>query len=98
MEIPPQVLSELAYIVATATRMGVKIEWIDRILGEISTKREYFNLLQQAQNLRKEIEQLDREREKALRRLGEIDVEMVYKDNGIHTILNYRTLVVRRSE
>lgn len=59
-------------------------------------KRERYNLFQEVQNLKKKIEQLNREKEEAVRHLGEINIEMVYKDYGIHTIINYRINVVKR--
>lgn len=50
-------------------------------------------MLQEARSLKKNIEQLDRAREakEVLRRLGKIDIEMVYKDYGLHTVYNYGT-------
>lgn len=60
--------------------MGSNVEWIDRILDEITTKRDHYNLLQRAWNLKKKIEQLDQERQEEVRRLGEIDDEMFDKD------------------
>lgn len=48
LKVPAQVISEVADIVAIAARMGVKVGWISKILGEIIVKREYYNLLQEA--------------------------------------------------
>lgn len=45
--------------------------------------------------MKKKLRQLHREREEATDRLGEVDVEMVYKD---YTVINYRIHVVRRRE
>lgn len=55
--------------------MNVKVEWIDRILSEVATKREHLNLLQKAKSLQKKIEQINREKEEVVRHLGNIDVE-----------------------
>lgn len=98
LDVPPQVVSRVADIVAIAATMGVKGEWIKRILGEIAETIEHFNLLQEAQNLQKKIEELDSEREEAVRSLGQIDVDLVHKDYGIHTAFNYRIHLVRRPE
>lgn len=48
LKVPAQVISEVADIVAIAARMGVKVGWISKILGEIIVKREHYNLLQEA--------------------------------------------------
>lgn len=72
-------------------RMGVKVEWIDKILNEIVVKREHYNLILEARNLEKKTEQLDRDKEEAMRRLGEI--ELVYKDYNFLTIYNYRSML-----
>lgn len=60
--------------------MGLKVEWIDKTLVEIAAEREHFTLLQEAWNLKKKMEQLDCENEEDVRRLGEIDLELVYKE------------------
>lgn len=37
--------------------------------------------------MKTKLEQLDREREEIVRRLGEIDAEMVYKDYGLYIFI-----------
>lgn len=93
LEFSTQVVSEVANIVAIVARMGVKVDWIDIILGEIGAKREHHNLLQEARNLKKKIEQLEREREEAVRCLREIDVEIVYTHYGSHTIIITKSML-----
>lgn len=75
-------------MVATAAKMGIKVEWIDKVLGEIAAKRYHFALLQEAWKLRKRIEELESEKEEAEQRLGGINIEMVYKDYSTHTMSN----------
>lgn len=94
LEVPSQTVTEVAYIVATAARMGVKVEWIDKTLDEIAVKREHYNLILEARNLEKKTEQLDRDKGEAVRRLGEI--ELVYKDYSFLTIYNYGIYVISR--
>lgn len=57
MEIPPQAVPEVVDILFTAAKMRIKVELIDRILGEILTKIEHYSLLQEAVNLKEKIEQ-----------------------------------------
>lgn len=79
LEVSAQVVSEVASTVAIAA-MGVKVGWINKIFGDIAAKREHFNLLPEAQNLEKKIEQLARKKVEAVRRFEEIEEEMVYED------------------
>lgn len=57
-----------------------------KVLGEIATKMKNFSLLQESKNLQKRLEQLDWEWKDVIRRLWEIDLEMVYKDYGFHVV------------
>lgn len=91
MEVPSQTVSKVADTVAATVRMGVEVELIDGILGENAMEREY----QKSRSFEKKIEQLDRERKEAIRRLRKIDVEMVYKDYGIHTVLIIESVIRR---
>lgn len=89
---------KVAGVVAIEAKIGVKVEWIDKTLSKIATKGDHFALLQEARILRKEIEELEREKEIAERCLVKIDTEIVYKDYGNHTITNYRICVVKGLE
>lgn len=73
--------------------MGVNVEGIDKILDEVTAKRKHLNLLQEPKvcSGRPTI----RPREGAVHRLGEIDVEMVYKNYGLHALYNYGVHVIR---
>lgn len=48
---------------ATAAKMGIQVEWIDKIVDEIEAKRDHFSLLHEAWKLSKRIEELEREKE-----------------------------------
>lgn len=98
LEVPSQIVSDIVDIVAAATRMGTQVKWIDSIIDAIVRKREHYNLIQEAQNLEKKIEQLDCETKEAFRRFKEIYIELVYKDYGILTVYNYRIRVIGRPE
>lgn len=39
LEVPPQTVSEVVDVVAGETKMGVRVEWTYKILGEIAAKR-----------------------------------------------------------
>lgn len=66
-------------------KIGAKIDSMDKILGEIENKKEHLSLLQESKTFQKKLEQIDREREEMVRRMGEIDAKMVYKDYGLFT-------------
>lgn len=76
----------------------MKVEWIEKVLGAIAANKDHFALLQEARKSRKKIEELELEKREAERCLRKVGIEMVYKDFGIHTISNYRILVVEGFE
>lgn len=69
---------------ATAAKMGIQVEWIDKILDEIEAKRDHFSLLHEAWKLSKRIEELEREKEQDELRPGGVNTKMVYKDFDTH--------------
>lgn len=71
---------------------------MDKILGKLASKREHLNLPKQSKELKRKLEQLDRQREKIARVFREIDVEMVYKNYDLHQALNYRVKVLSNLE
>lgn len=46
LEVPPEVLFEVLDVPATAEKMGAKVDWVDKVLGEIAKKKEHHSLLQ----------------------------------------------------
>lgn len=53
LEVPTQVVSEVAGLVAAAVKMGIKVEWIDRVIGEIGIKKDNYALLHEVRMLGK---------------------------------------------
>lgn len=41
-------VSKVANVVAAMTKMDIKVEWIDKVLGKVKAKRGHYALLQQA--------------------------------------------------
>lgn len=52
--------------------MGVNVDCMDKVFGKSSNKKERLSLLQETRILKKRLEQLDREKEKIVRRLGRL--------------------------
>lgn len=46
VDVPTDILKEVAEVTVSAARMGVKVEWMDETLGRIVTKRRHLNLLE----------------------------------------------------
>lgn len=59
IEVPPQVLEEVADVTASTVRMGVKVDLTDETLSKITNKKEHLNLLKKFKELERELEQLD---------------------------------------
>lgn len=39
MDMPREVIEEVAVITASAARMGGRVDWMDEVLGQISSKK-----------------------------------------------------------
>lgn len=65
-------------------RIGIQVGWLDKILGQAASQKEHLNLLRKSKDLRKTLEQIDREREEISHILGEVEAEMLYKDYDLH--------------
>lgn len=48
LEVPTQVASEVADVAAATANMGIKVEWIGKVLGVIGTKKNHYALFQEA--------------------------------------------------
>lgn len=78
--------------------MDIKVGWIDRILSERGAKKDHYALILEVKVLRIRIEELQQEKGRVERLLGQLDLEMVYRDFTTHTIVNYKIQVVKRVE
>lgn len=71
------ILFNVADTVDEATKMGIKVRWTDKVLGEISAK---FTVLREVQLLRLRMKELQKELEEAGSCLAELDTETLYRD------------------
>lgn len=79
--------------------MGIKVGWIDKLLREIGARKITHILIRETQLLRKRIEELQQEMEKAECRLRVLDTEMVYRDFSTHySIITILRLLKERTE
>lgn len=60
--------------------MGIKVDWINKIIGEISTKRYHYIMVHVAQSLRNGIEVMQKKIEDIEHLLRELETEMVYRN------------------
>lgn len=93
IEIPSQVFSKVTNVTASAAKMGLQVGWMDKILGKTKSKKAHLNLFKKSKGLEKETRTI-RPREEITRCLGEIDVEIVYKDYGFHQVFKCRIKVL----
>lgn len=56
VDVPPQVLTEVADVTASATTIGVQVGWKDKIIGKIASKTKHINLIKKSKELTKELE------------------------------------------
>lgn len=76
IDVPLQVLTEVANVISWAAKMGVKVNWMDETLGKIASKKEHVDLMKRSRDLIKELEQLDRRRDGITQILAEIGTEL----------------------
>lgn len=98
MKVPENVVSKVVDTTDTTTKLGIKVECIDRIVCEIGVKRNHFTMLREARLLRVRLEELQEELEKVGRRLAELDIEMLYRNSTFHPITNYKIQIVKQGE
>lgn len=48
LQVSSQKVFEVADVVVASTKMGIKVEWINRVLDEIGAKKDHYALLQEA--------------------------------------------------
>lgn len=76
IEVPLQVLTEVANVISWAAKMGVKVNWMDETLGKIARKKEHVDLMKRSRDLIKELKQLDRRRDGITQILAETSTEL----------------------
>lgn len=59
MDVTTDILEEVAEVTASATRNGVRVDWMDKTLGRIATKRKHLELLDKIQGLEDDLVELD---------------------------------------
>lgn len=41
LDVPDEVISRVARVVSTVEKSGVRVDWLDRVIGEVSSKRDH---------------------------------------------------------
>lgn len=59
MDVTTDILEEVAEVTASAARNGVRVDWMDKTLGRIATKRKHLELLDKIQGLEDDLVELD---------------------------------------
>lgn len=98
INIPIDILEEVAEVNASAARTGVKVDWMDETLGRITTKMKHLELLDKTQALEDELVELDRRRDEISQILAEADAELMYNNLSHQRVTNYPVKVLRRRE
>lgn len=63
IDVPIDILEEVAEVTASAARMGVRVDWMDEILGKVATKRRHLDLLERTRVLEDKLLELDSQRD-----------------------------------
>lgn len=98
MDVPNDVLEEVADITASAARIGVKVDWMDEVLGHVALKRKHLDLLESARALKDKLVELDHQRDEITQALVEIDAEVIYNNFSHDRVTNYPITVLRKDD
>lgn len=41
LDVPDEVISRVARVVSAAKKSGVRVDWLDRVIGEVSSRRDH---------------------------------------------------------
>lgn len=78
LDVPDNVDLKVACAVTATVKMGFRVGWINKVLGEIDAKEEPFALLQETRMLRIQLEKLYEQMDKVGQRLLELNIEILY--------------------
>lgn len=95
MDVPRDILKEVADITVLAARMGVRVDWLDEVLGQIVLKKKHLGLLESAQAMEEKLFELDSQRDEITQTLAEIDAEMVANNFSAEKVVDYPVRVLR---
>lgn len=91
------ILEEVTEAAALAAQNGVRVDWLDEVLGRVARKKKHVELLERIQALKEELAELDRRRMRS-RNFCPADAELVY-NNLIHqSVANFPMKVLRRRD
>lgn len=96
MDVPREILEEVTNITASAARMGVRVDWMDEVLGQIASKKKHLDLLERTRVLEDNLLELERQRNEITQSLAEIDAEFVYNNYSLEKVTNYPIQVLSR--
>lgn len=51
LDVPDVVISRVALVVSAVEKSGIRIDWLDRLIGEVSSRWDYAALAQQEEHL-----------------------------------------------
>lgn len=72
-------ISRVALVVSAAQKSGVRVNWLDRIIGEVSLKRDHAILANKESCLSNQVTKLRKELGKAEGELGVVRAEMALR-------------------
>lgn len=74
LDVPDNVVSKVVSTIIAAEKVGIRVEWIDKVIGEIGVRRDHFELLREARLLRIQFEEFHEQMGRLGRRLAELDI------------------------
>lgn len=95
MDVTNELLEEVADVATSAARMGIPVDWLDEVLGQIAREKKHVDLLERTQALEEKLFKLDRQRDEITQTLEKIDAEMLANNFNVEKVNNYPVRVLR---
>lgn len=94
LDVLDSTISRVARVVVVAENFGIRVDWLDRVIGVICARKEHSVLVQQEEQLSTQNAKLCEEAGRAKQRLGEIRVEMAFRNFCPGPVVNEKICLI----
>lgn len=97
LDVPDKVISRVTRVVCAVEKSGVRVDWLDRVIGEVSSRRDHAILANKESRLSNQVAQLREELGRAEKQLGVVRAEMALRNFCTGVVANERICIIANS-
>lgn len=97
LDVPDAVISRVARVVSATEKSGIRVDWLDCIIGEISSCQDHAALAKKEERLSIRVTELSEELGGAKQQLGEVRAEMVLRNFCPRPVPNGKIYIIADS-